>query len=199
MSWVINGSAHCNNIRSPESFTLTHFSDHALSAFQKTITKCLQSEQALLPIFIDSPGGAVDNMCGILSLIDYGRERGLKFSTVVYSRAASAGAMIWSYGDENLRFIGNTGKLMFHSMGTMSIGKVPELKNTIDAHFLEQDVIFEKICKNLKKPKNWLKKNLEKRKDYDWVLSADDVVTEKIGLKYSPTFVLRVEENFAIL
>lgn len=199
MSWIIQGSSHCNNIRQPESFTLTEFNQNSLSAFQRTVTKCLNNSQAILPIYIDSYGGNVDSMCGFLSIIDYGRDKGLKFSTIVNSKAMSAGALTFLYGDENLRFMGGSAKLMLHSAGTFTGGKLPEIKESIETYHREQDTLFEKISKHVKKPKLWLKKNLEKRKDYDWTLSADEVVEEKLGLKYSPTFVFSVEEKFAIV
>lgn len=197
--WIIQGSNHCNNIRQPQSFSLTQFCDQALAAFQKSVVTCLNTEQAVLPILIDSYGGNIDTMNGIISLIDYGKSRGLKFATVVNSKAYSAGAMVWAFGDENLRFIGDYGKIMFHSCSAVTGGKVPEMKTTVDAYHKDQDILFEKVSKNLKKPKTWLKNKLHKLKDYDWVLSADEVVSEKLGTKYTPSFILKVEESFAIV
>lgn len=195
-NWIINGGGHAQNIRQPKSFYLTDFTDHTLRAFGQVTTECLNSQQPILPIYIESYGGNVDIMAGILSLMDYCRDRGLKFSTIVNGKAMSAGAMVWLYGEANLRFIGTCGKLMMHHASTIAGGKLPELKTTIDLHSEDQHKLFEKISRHIKKPKDWLKKNLEKRKDGDWYLNPDEVVAEKLGSKHTPTFVLNISENF---
>lgn len=196
MSWYISGGTHCNNIRQPKSFHLTDFTDNMLRSFQQVNAECLGAGQPILPIFIESYGGNVDIMSGVLSVMDYGRSNGLKYSTVVNGRAMSAGAMIWLYGDNDMRFIGSCGKLMLHHAATIAGGKLPEIKTSIDLHSEDQWMLFEKISKHVKKPKDWLKKNLEKRKDRDWYLSPDEVVAENLGKKKTPTFILQVEEKF---
>lgn len=196
MSWYIHGGAQCGNIRQPKSFYITDFSDAMLRSFEQVNTECLSSGQPILPIFIESYGGNVDILSGVLSLMDYGREKGLKYPTVVNGRAMSAGAMVWLYGDNGMRFVGSCGTLMLHHAATITGGKLPEIKNSIDLHSETQWALFEKISKHIKKPKDWLKKNLDKRKDRDWYLTADDVVSESLGEKKTPTFVLQIQENF---
>lgn len=199
MSWIISGGSHCGQIKSPKSFHLTEFTEHALRSFQNTITECLNSSQGVLPIFIESRGGSVDVMAGMLSLMEGGKRDGMKFSTVVNGLAASAAAMIWSFGDNDIRFIGDNGKLMFHQAHGFQGGKLSEMRNTLDTYIIGEEALFEKISKNLKKPKGWLAAGIKKRQNADWYLTADDVVKENLGVKHTPKFLFSIQESFSIV
>ena len=196
--WIINGSAHSDKIRQPQSFSLCEFSPQALEAFERSVTAALNSEQKLYPIGINSLGGDGDIMCGFLSIIDRARSKGMVFSTYTNSRAYSAGAIIWSYGCKGLRFVSSHAKLLYHSVSFGLRGKAPEMKSIVDEVHGEQSVLFEKISRHLGKPKNWLTSKLKKKSDYDWTLTPEEVEKEGIGRIYTPSYILTVSEEFLI-
>ena len=115
----------------------------------------------------------------------------------------SAGALLLTFGDNNgdtsFRFIAPYARLMFHSASVVVGGKLPETKETLSISHEQQIALFEKASLNMKKKKNWLTSNLNKRKDYDWELTADEVEAEKIGMKYVPTFMFRTEEFYQVV
>ncbi len=198
MSWIIRGANFAQNIQSPKSFYLNEFTDQSLRSFQQVINQCFNCQQGLLPIFIESNGGYVDVCSGFISLMDGARDKGLQFSTIVSGRAFSAGALVFLYGDEDLRFLGPSAKLMLHHCGGLQGGKLTEIKDNIDFYLREEAKLLEKVSKNIKKPKEWLKKQLE-RKKWDWGMSAQEAADLKLGKVHVPSFVLSVQENLAVM
>lgn len=200
MSWIVKGSPLINKADQPKSFFLTEFTPETVRAFQNTVTTAINIGQPFLPIYIESPGGSAYAMCAILSCMENGRGMGLKFATIVNGTAQSAGAITFAYGDPELRFMSPFSTLMFHNLSMGAIGKVGEgLQLHINAQNLENRV-FEKISKHLKKPKDWLKKTLEKKKNYDWELSAEEAVNEGIAsIVHSPQFTVGFEEQYRII
>ncbi len=199
MGWVINNSAsHVVGVKEPKEFHLTEFNDHTLRAFSATLTKCISENQGILPIYIETDGGRVDIMNGIVSLMDYGRKVGMKFSTIVNGRAMSAGAVVFLFGDEKLRYMGTNAKLLLHSGRMGVVGKPGEVKLAADQYEEECRGLDAKLSKHLKKPKSWLQSNLKKRKDYDWVLTAEQAQAENLCEVHTPTFLISVAETLTV-
>lgn len=199
MGWVINNNAsHVLGTRKPKVFWLNEFNDHTLRAFHATVTDCFSENQGILPIYIESDGGRVDIMNGVISIMDYGRKLGMKFATSVNGRAMSAGAVVFLFGDENLRYMGTNSKLLLHSGRMGIIGKPGEVKLAADQYEEECKVLDAKLSKHLKKPKNWLQSNLKKRKDYDWVLTPEQAAAEKLCEIHTPTFLITVAETLTV-
>lgn len=197
--WTIDSSPHSNRVEYPQFFVVNSFNDAALNAFNRSVDTAIATKQLLYPISIESNGGDADILYGMLSIIDKARKRGVAFATVTNSRAYSAGALLWSYGNKDLRFVGDHASLMFHSCIIQNMnGKAPEVKNLISDIHVEQSNLFEKISKNLGKPKGWLTSKLKKQSDYDWFLTADAVEAEGLGRKYSPTFTLQLNEQYIL-
>lgn len=196
--WIINGSPHSDRITQPQNFTICDFSPQALEAFDRSVSAALNSEQKLYPIGVNSLGGDGDIMCGFMSVIDRARSKGMIFSTYINSRAFSAGAIVWSYGCKGLRFIAPHAKLLYHSVSFGARGKAPEMRSIANEVHNEQGVLFEKISRHLGKPKAWLSSKLKKKSDYDWTLTAEEVEKEGIGRAYTPSYTLKVSEEFLI-
>jgi ATP-dependent protease ClpP protease subunit len=198
MGWIINNKgSHVGQVKSPKEFHINEFNDHTLRVFNNLVTECINSNQSLIPLYIESDGGRVDIMKGIMSVMDYGRKVGIQFATIVNSRAQSAGAMIFLYGNDGLRFMGENAFLMLHPASVGTIGKIGEIKSMIDYHHDDWEKISDKIGKHLKKPKGWMKKELGKIKDYDWIMTAQQAQDEKLCMAHSPTFILNVEESLS--
>lgn len=199
MGWITNNkSSNAGQIKTPKEFYLNDFTDHTLRVFNNIVTECININQPIVPIYVESDGGRVDIMKGIMSVMDYGRKVGIKFATIVNSRAQSAGAMIFLYGDEGFRFMGENAFLMLHPASVGTIGKIGEIKSMIDRHSDDWDSISDKIGKHIRKSKGWMKKELNKRKDYDWIMTAQEAQGEKLCDAHSPTLMLTIEEAFTV-
>lgn len=200
MRWVINNSSRASNIKSPTTFYLTQFTEESLRAFNYAVGDSIASGQPLFPIYIETLGGNVDIMNGMLSCMDSAREKGIIFSTIVSGFAASAGAMIFCYGDEGYRFMGSQARLMLHHSNIIGGGKITEISPHYSKLLADEFSLLEKISINLKKPKKWLEKLFDKEKNSDIYYSAQECVTNGIASAIKiPTFVLSVEEKYSIV
>lgn len=200
MKWITKASSHVTSVKSPKTFFLSHFNTNTVEAFQSVVSQCVDNSQPLLPIFIESDGGYVDSLASILSIMDYGRAMGMEFSTITTGRASSCGALTFCYGDTNRRYISSTGSILLHNFQVGGAGQLHEVHNSFINNVKSESALFEKVSKHLKKPKDWLQKNLHKNKNYDWILNAEECKKEGIASEIKiPSFVLSVEERFIIV
>lgn len=200
MSWLIQSSPLIDRASQPKSFYISEFSHNTLRTFQNVVTAALDAGQPFLPVNIESYGGEVYPLLGFLSIIDSARKTGLKFITYTSSIAASCGGLLFSYGEADGRFIGANAKLLFHNISGGFLGKIPESLADIQNLSKTEKEVFEKISKHLKKPKGYLTKMLEKKKNFDWELSAEEALAEGIATEIKvPNFVVSFEEKYGIV
>lgn len=85
--------------------------------YEGTFTQFMEATKDELPhytIVINSNGGDGAATIGIMSRILELQKKGTKFTTVVYTKAASAGSFIWMLGDHRVMHSGSY--LMFHTL-----------------------------------------------------------------------------------
>lgn len=174
--WEVIGNSYVNNIITPQYITINDFHDGTLREFHKRVIKAYNIGQMIFPIEVASDGGDANILAGIMSIMEEFRDRGMKFSTCVTSRAMSAGAFTFLFGDHGLRFIGTNASLMIHTLQLGIGGRISEVKRFVDFNWQEQGELLKKISKNLKKNQNWLEKELAKRKDDDWYVTAKEAL-----------------------
>lgn len=203
MKWDIDAPNFVQGINGPRSFYLTEFSPTTVKALSNKINEAIELEQILFPIHIESPGGDISSLKAILSVLLSARKKGLKIATMTAGEASSAGAFIFCFGDEGFRFMGEYAGLMLHGIQVSSIpdGRASEQKEFFNALMKEEEEIMKIISSHLKgvKNKEWLKKELNKRKDLDWYLNAQEAldlgITSHIGL---PIFSLKLTAEISV-
>lgn len=130
-------------------------------------------------IEIESDGGDIYALKAILSIMDAARKHGLDFVTITNGKAMSAGAFVLAYGSSGLRFAGKQATIMIHSVSaSFGDGKLAEHQATVANIAKEQVTIFELIGEHVKgkKGKNWLEKEISKKQDKDWFLTAQEAL-----------------------
>jgi ATP-dependent protease ClpP protease subunit len=65
-------------------------------------------------IIINTDGGSAQGCTGVISRMTELQDRGVKFTTIVYTKAYSAGAFIWMMGDTRVMYRGS--QLMWHNI-----------------------------------------------------------------------------------
>lgn len=96
-------------------------------------------------MFLDSPGGEVDAMNAILSVMDSIPN---KIVTVCMGKAFSAAAVILSHGD--IRFVAPHGRVMIHEISGGAVGNIVDV--SADAQEMDRlnKVYLELLAKNCK-------------------------------------------------
>lgn len=202
MNWKIEAPNFVEKINPPKSFYLTEFNQVSVKILNDRINEALDLGQPIFSIYIESGGGEVSYLKAMLSIISSARKKGLQIATICCGEACSAAALIFCFGDEGLRFIGEYASIMIHGFqvgGTE--GRAKEQKELFDEIVKQENEILQVISVHLKggKNKEWIKKELAKRKDIDWYLNAQEAIdfgiANHIGI---PVFSLTLVPEISI-
>lgn len=203
MNWKIEAPNFVERINTPKSFYLTEFSVGSVKALNDRINEAIELGQPIFSIYIESPGGDLSNLKAMLSILSSAKKKGLQIATICSGEASSAAAFIFCFGDDGLRFVGEYASIMLHGLQVSQVppGRASEQKELFDEIAKQESEILQAISISLKgaKNKDWLKKELNKRKDLDWYLNAKEALelglANHIGL---PVFSLKLVPEITI-
>ena len=128
------------------------FEDWDVSALQNAITRAKSKNQSVLPVMVDSYGGSV---YGLFKMIDSLNSSGLKIVTILNGVAMSAGAFLFSIGEE--RYMSANSTMMIHEAGFMAIGKHKEIQSVTNHVTEMNDKLFALLDKNSNQPDGYFK------------------------------------------
>ena len=99
------------------------------------------TKDAVIPVFINSPGGEADKLQSILSVFSLARQHGIKISTYNIGVAYSCGSLLAVSGD--MRFMAAGARNMMHLGQTTTINSTYEQlkRNTKDAREFFDDIV----------------------------------------------------------
>ena len=173
------------------------FNEDMCKAFYEDVDKALLTGQDVIPIRIDSFGGYVHTLIGMIDYIQELKTQGKRIVTMTIGKAMSCGAMLFMMGDE--RYIAPMSEVMIHRMWSMAAGRTDDIKADLEAtKKLEARVRL--ACEwNIGKPSGWINNELAKRKDTDWTLTARECkrhnVATHVGL---PKLNLNINATFEV-
>ena len=101
-------------------------------------------------------------------------------ATIVEGKAMSCGAVLFSFGEEGLRFMDPDATVMIHDVSSMDFGKVEELKASAAEADRLNEKIYTMMARNCGKKDDYFMKLVDKKKHADWFLDAEE--TKKHGL-----------------
>ena len=196
--WQITKPAFAE-ITTPNPFQIVDFSPAALKAFEKYLAELYENEIPYAVLNFSSYGGDVGCMAGFMSLMDSFRKKGVVFCGYVSGYAMSAAAVIFLYCDNNFRFMGRFASLMIHNtLCGHSHDRVSAMKKYADFYNKNDELVNECISLHIKKPKNWLAKQLQARSNDDWVLTAAEAKELNLCEIGTPIFNLEVKSEFQV-
>lgn len=195
--WQTQGNGFTQGISKPKEFNLSEFNPSSLSAFKNSVNAAFEMGQPIFPIYIDSYGGNADIMTGFISVMETYRKQGMIFATVVSGMAMSAGAIIFCYGDPDMRFMADSASLMLHGIQTGIEGRAVDVQKYSSYICQVQKSMFEKISRHLKKKPDWLEKEMKREMNSDYFLSAKESVEKGLASVIGvPIFNLEMEPKF---
>ena len=174
MIWTSNVSPLIKEVelrKSPVIIRVNKFNEDSAKKFDEQMGLAHNTGQKVIPIIIDSYGGQVYSLMSMISAI---KHADLPVATIVEGKAMSCGAVLFSLGEEGLRFMDPNATVMIHDVSSMDMGKVEELK----AGAAEADRLNEKIytmmARNCGKKDDYFMKIVDKKKHADWFLDAEE-------------------------
>ena len=155
----------------PVIVTVNKFDEESAKEFRNKVAMAHNTGQKIIPVVIDSYGGQVYSLMSMISAI---RHAELPIATIVEGKAMSCGAVLFSFGEQGMRFMDPDATVMIHDVSSMDFGKVEELK----AGAAEADRLNEKIytmmARNCGKKDDYFLKIVDRKKHADWFLEAEE-------------------------
>ncbi len=177
-------------VQIPEVIRVTEFDEEALEDFEEDLDLAHQSQQEIIPIVIDSFGGNAYGLLGMVAAIEQCR---VPVATILTSKAMSAGSLLFCFGTENYRFMHPDAQMMIHDAGSITGGKVEEIKS--DARHLEHlnNLVYKKASKHLGHDAGYLSQLIRNQNHIDWFLTAKDAKKYNIANHLRvPSFDIKV-------
>jgi len=161
----------------PVIVRVNKFDEDAAKKFDQEVARAHNTGQKIIPVVIDSYGGQVYSLMSMISAIKHAE---LPVATIIEGKAMSCGAILFSFGEEGLRFMDPNATIMIHDVSSMEFGKVEELKaNTKETDRLNS-IVYTMMARNCGKKDDYFMKIVDKKKHADWFLDANEA--KKYGL-----------------
>ena len=180
MRWTTNISPLLKEYelrKSPVIARVNKFDEESSKNFQNQIAQAHNTGQKVIPVVIDSYGGQVFSLMTMISAI---KNSEIPVATIVEGKAMSCGAILFSFGEEGLRFMDPNATVMIHDVSSMDFGKVEELKAGAAEADRLNSIIYTMMARNCGKKDDYFMKIVDKKKHADWFLNAEEA--KKHGL-----------------
>jgi ATP-dependent Clp protease protease subunit len=164
--------------RPPVIIRVNEFNNKTAREFEMQMSKAHNTGQTVVPIIIDSYGGQVYSLMSMISSI---RHSELPIATIIEGKAMSCGALLYSCGEEGMRFMDPDATLMIHDVSAMVWGKVEELKaSATEADRLNQK-LYRMMARNCGKKEDYFLNMIHEKKHADWFLDAAEAKVHNLA------------------
>jgi len=147
------------------------FDEASAKEFSSLVSKAQNTGQPVLPIIIDSYGGQVYSLMSMISDIKHSR---IPVATIVQGKAMSCGAILFSFGNQGMRYMDPDATVMIHDVSSMEYGKVEEIKASAEETERLNRKIYEMMAENCGHHKDYFLDIVHEKGHADWFLTADD-------------------------
>jgi ATP-dependent Clp protease protease subunit len=145
-------------------------SESGAKSFAKDMLAAKKTGQPIIPIVISSYGGSV---YALLEMIDTIKNIGVPVATIVKGKAMSAGAVLASCGDDNMRFISPNATFMIHEVSFSTWGKLEKIKTSTKEAERLNNMIMRIMAENIGKPSEYFIDMIKEKGHQDWYLNAE--------------------------
>ena len=172
-------TADIANIVDAKTITLyvNSFTEESAKLFYIDFNKAIKSGQDIIPIIIDSYGGAVDSLISMMDVIE---SSPVPVATICLAKAISCGSILLSCGKNGMRYIAPSARVMIHHISSFSWDKLPEMKVSVKETERLQELIFEKMAKNCGKKKTYFLDILKRGGNLDWYLTPRECLKHNL-------------------
>lgn len=157
--------------KQPVIIRVNKFDEESAKKFAQEMAQAHNTGQKVIPIVIDSYGGQVYSLMSMISAIKHSE---IPVATIVEGKAMSCGAVLFSFGEEGMRFMDPNATVMIHDVSSMDFGKVEELKAGATEADRLNTAIYTMMARNCGKKDDYFMKIVDKKKHADWFLDAEE-------------------------
>ncbi len=182
--------------KSPIIIRVNKFNEESAKKFVESMAAAHNTGQKIIPVVIDSYGGEVYSLMAMIAAIN---DAELPVATIIEGKAMSCGAILFSCGEEGLRFMDRNATLMIHDVSAMEWGKVEELKASAKEADRLNDKVYKMMARNCGKKDEYFLKIVDKKKHADWFLDADEAKKHNLANQLRlPTMNIDVEVTIEV-
>jgi ATP-dependent Clp endopeptidase proteolytic subunit ClpP len=164
-----------------------------LDDFRGAEDHAVKTKQECLPIVIDSYGGQVYSLLGMVDII---KSCKIPVATIISGKAMSCGAVLATCGTEGYRYMAPSATMMIHEVSSGAFGKVEEIKVSSKETDRLNGLILKLMAKNIGKTEHYIMDLIDQNRHADWFLDAEEAVkhnlVNKIGI---PAFNVEIGMN----
>lgn len=164
-------------INKPVFIYVNKFDEEGLFRFQKDFRKAQKSKQEIIPLIIDSYGGDVYSLFGMISLV---KTSSVPVATIIPSKAFSCGAVLASAGTPGKRYISPYGSILVHQISIGEEGKMSEVQSSLDYAEKLNKALLSMLDENCGKEAGFFAKHIKSLANVDFYLKPKEA--KKIGL-----------------
>ena len=203
MNWTTQVSPLIKDLElrhNPVIIRVNKFDEQSADEFAQKMALAHNTGQPIIPVVIDSYGGQVYSLMSMITAI---KNSELPVATIVEGKAMSCGVILFSCGEEGLRFVSEEATLMIHDVSSGAFGKNEEIQASAKETKRLNKLIYEIMADNCKKPRDYFTKEVQRRGRADWFVTpkkakklgiADVVGIPKLHMSISVDMELQVRE-----
>jgi len=163
--------------KNPVMVRVNKFDEGSAKDFGNSVGAAHNTGQKIIPVIIDSYGGQVYSLMSMISVI---KSSELPIATIVQGKAMSCGALLFSFGEEGMRFMDPNATLMIHDVSSVTWGKNEEVQASAEETERLNKKVYTMMARNCGKADDYFLKLVHKRGHADWFLDAKEA--KKHGL-----------------
>jgi ATP-dependent Clp protease, protease subunit len=161
-----------DNMR-PIIIVVNDFTESTLRDFEKDFSYAVNAKQPVIPIKIDSYGGEVYALQGMLELI---ATSDIPVATILTSKGMSCGSFLAAFGTQGYRYASPNSSMMIHDLSGGSWGKYNELVVKGDEVRRLNNGFFRRMARHCGyTDTDFFLKQIHDRGHADWYLDANEM------------------------
>ncbi len=181
-------------VREPKVVTVREFNEDGYKKFDQDLNDAHRTGQSVIPVVIDSYGGECYSLTGMIGMIQSSH---IPVATILLSKAMSCGIILFTCGNEGMRYMAPLATLMIHDVSSGVWGKVEDIKTDAKETERLNTMIYDILDKNCGKKKNYFKDLVHEKGHADWYLDAKEAVKHNLANHIGiPTFTLQTKLEY---
>ena len=178
----------------PVIIRVRKFDETSAKEFSEQMTLAQNTGQPIVPVVIDSYGGQVYSLMSMISDIKHSK---IPVATIVQGKAMSCGALLFSFGQQGMRYMDTNATLMIHDVSSMKGGKVEEIKASAEETERLNRKVYMMMAENCGHPKDYFLDVIHEKGHADWFLDTAAAINHKLANHaHVPTFKITAKVEF---
>jgi ATP-dependent Clp protease, protease subunit len=197
MLWKLNINKQIKEVElrhNPVIIRVNKFTEESAKEFASQMALAHNTGQSVIPIVIDSYGGQVYSLMSMIASI---KSSELPVATIIEGKAMSCGAVLFTFGEEGMRYIDPDATIMIHDVSSSSWGKVEEIKASAAETERLNKKIYTQMARNCGHSDTYFIDEVHKRGRADWYITAEESKKLKLSNHLrTPRLEVNIEVDF---